>query len=62
MYHDVTRSFPLMLLDSSMCFFILYHYKSNCIIADPITGLGNQTTFKAYNKQFDKLTKQGFHV
>ncbi len=31
-YHDLTGLFPFMSLDSSVCFFVLYHYKSNCIL------------------------------
>jgi hypothetical protein len=36
-YHDLTGSFPFMLLDGSVCFFVLYHYESNSILAEPIT-------------------------
>ncbi len=61
-YHDLTGLFPFVLLEGSVCFFILYHYKSNGIIADPMMGLDNKTIFEAYRKQFDKLTKQDFHV
>jgi hypothetical protein len=39
MYQDLTRLFPFVLLEGSVCFFILYHYESNGIIADPITGV-----------------------
>jgi hypothetical protein len=61
-YHDLTGLFLFVLLDGSMCFFVLYYYESNGIIADPITGLDNKTIFEAYNKQFDNFTKQGFLV
>jgi hypothetical protein len=49
-----------MSLDGSVCFFVLYHYKSNSIMADPIKGLDDNTIFKAYKMQLDELTKQGF--
>ncbi len=62
MYQDLTGSFPFVLLEGSVCFFVLYHSKSNSIIADPITGVDNKAIFEAYKKQFDKLTKQGFHI
>ncbi len=62
MYHNLTRLFPFVFLDDSVCFFVLYHYKLNGIIADSITGLEDKAAFKAYKKQFDKLTKQGFHI
>jgi hypothetical protein len=61
-YHNLTGSFPFVLLEGSVCFFVLYHYESNGIIADPIKGLDSKTLFKAYKKYSDKLTKQGFHV
>jgi hypothetical protein len=38
-YHDLTGSFPFMSLDGSVCFLVLYHYKSNCILGTPIAGL-----------------------
>ncbi len=41
-HHNLTGLFPFILLDGSMCFFVLYHYKLNCIIADPITRLDNK--------------------
>jgi hypothetical protein len=38
-HHNRTGLFPFVSLDSSMCFFVLYHYKLKGIIADPIKGL-----------------------
>ena len=38
-YHDLTGSFPFMSFDGSVCFFVLYHYESNAILAKPISGL-----------------------
>jgi hypothetical protein len=59
-YHDLTGSFPFISLDSSVCFFVLYHYKLNCILADPITALDDTTIFEAYRKQFNDLAKKGY--
>ncbi len=59
-YHDLTGSFLFVSLEGSVCFFILYHYKLNCILATPIAGLDNKTIFKAYKKHFDELTTKGF--
>ncbi len=56
-YNDLTGSFPFVSLDGSVCFFVLYHYKSNSILADPITGLDDKTIFEAYKKKFEMLTK-----
>ena len=51
-----------MLLEGIACFFVLYHYESNSILADPIKGLDDKTIFEAYKKQFNELTKKGFKV
>ena len=42
-YNDLTGSFPFMSLDGSIYFFVLYHYESNCILADPIKALVDKT-------------------
>ncbi len=60
MYHDLTGSFPFMSFDGSMCFFVLYHYESNAILATPIAGLDNISIFHAYKKYFEELTAKGF--
>ncbi len=59
-YHDLTGSFPFISLDGSVCFFILYHYELNCILATPISGLDNKTIFEAFKKYFDELPAKGF--
>ncbi len=57
-YHDLTGSFPFMLYDGSVCFFVLYHYESNAILATPIAGLNDVSIFSAYayKKYFVELT------
>jgi hypothetical protein len=42
LYHNLTGLFPFLLLEGSVCIFVLYHYKLNGIIADPIMGLNNK--------------------
>ncbi len=49
-----------MLFDGSVCFFVLYHYESNAILATPIAGLDNISIFHAYKKYFEELTAKGF--
>jgi hypothetical protein len=44
----------------SVCFFVLYHYKSNCILTTPIAGLDDISIFNAYKKQFEELAAKGF--
>ncbi len=47
-YHDLMGLFPFMSLDGSVCFFVMYHYKLNCILPAPIAGLENVSIFNAY--------------
>jgi hypothetical protein len=61
-YHDLTGSFPFMSLDGSICFFVLYHYESNSILAEPIKGLDDKTIFEAYKKYYLLLTEKGYSV
>ncbi len=58
-YHDLTGSFPFMLLDKGLCLFVLYHYKLNCILASPIAGLDDKSIFTAYKKRFKELESKG---
>jgi hypothetical protein len=58
-YHDLTGSFPFMSLDGSVCFFVLYHYESNCILPAPILGLDDVSIFNVYKMQFE-LAAKGF--
>ncbi len=60
-YHDLTGSFPFMAYDGRVCFFILYHYKSNFILVTPIAGLNDISIFNAYKKkEFEMLVSKGF--
>ena len=45
-YNDLTGSFPFVLLEGSICFIVLCHYESNCILASPIKGMDNRTIFE----------------
>jgi hypothetical protein len=49
-----------MSLDGSVCFFVLYHYKSNSILATPLKGLVDVSIFNTYKTHFDDLTSKGF--
>ncbi len=51
---------PFMSYNGSVCFFILYHYESNSILATPITGLDNVSIFNAYKQQIELLTSKCF--
>jgi hypothetical protein len=58
-YNNLTGYFPFMSYDGSICFLVVYHYKSNAILALPITGLNDKTIFKAYKIAFDELAMKG---
>jgi hypothetical protein len=49
-YHDLMGSFPFMSYNGSVCFLVLYYYKSNAILAAPITGLDEMSIFTALKK------------
>jgi hypothetical protein len=59
-YHDLTGSFPFMSFDGSVCFFVLYHYESNAILATPFAGLDDVSIFNACKKYFKDLTAKRF--
>jgi hypothetical protein len=59
-YHNLMGLFLFMSLDGSVCFFVMYHYKSNCILTMPIAGLDVISIFSAYKKQFEELAAKGF--
>jgi hypothetical protein len=58
-YHDLTGSFPFMSFDGSVCFFILFHYESNAILATPIAGLVDVSIFSACKRYFKDLPAKG---
>jgi hypothetical protein len=59
-YQVLTGLLPFMSFDGSVCFFILYHYESNAILAKPITVLDNMSIFTVYKTYFEELTAKGF--
>ncbi len=40
-YNDCTGKFPVMSLDGNVCFFVMYHYTTNAILATSIPGLNS---------------------
>ena len=51
-YNDMTGNFPFVSIDGSVCYFIMYHYESNSILATPINGLTDIIICEAYKKIF----------
>jgi hypothetical protein len=49
-----------ILLNGSVCFFVVYHYKANASLARTIFGLDDISIFNAYKMQFEDLTSKGF--
>ncbi len=49
-----------MSLDGNVCFFVMYHYKTNAIFATPIPCLDSGSILKAYKKNFEYLKDKGY--
>ncbi len=62
LYNNLTGLFPYISLKGKMCFLIVYHYKSNAILALPISGLDNNTIFAAYKTQFKFLESKDHKI
>jgi hypothetical protein len=60
-YHDLTGSFLFMSLDGSVCFFVLYHYESNCILPAPIAGLDDVSIFNACKRNLRNWRQKDLH-
>jgi hypothetical protein len=60
LYNDLLGNFPFMSYDGSVCFLVLYHYKSSTIMATPINGLDDVCIFNAYKLNFDELKHKGY--
>ena len=60
-YNDCTGEFPFTSLDNNICFFVIYHYESNAILATPIPGLNSANILAAYyTKFFEYLKSKGY--
>jgi hypothetical protein len=51
-----------MSLQGNICFLVVYHYKSNTILALPISSLNDDTVFAAYKTQFKFLESKGHKI
>jgi hypothetical protein len=59
-YNNCTSNFPFMSLDGNVCFFVMYHYKTNTIFATPIPGLDSGNILNAYKKNFEYLVSKEY--
>ncbi len=61
-YNDFTGSFPFMSLEGNVCFLVVYHYKTNAILALLISGFSDDIILAAYKQQHELLESKGFNI
>jgi hypothetical protein len=49
-----------MSLDGNICFFVMYHYKTNAILITLIAGLDSECILEAYKSNLEYLVSKGF--
>jgi hypothetical protein len=59
-YNDLTGKFSFMLIDGSVCFFLLYHYETNAILVKPIVNVDDRSIFATYKEMFESLEAKGY--
>ncbi len=59
-YNYCTGDFPYMLLDGNICFFFMYHYKTNAIMITPIASLDSECILEAYKLNFEYMVSNRF--
>ncbi len=62
LYSDLTSTFTFMSLEGNVCFLVVYHYKSNAILALPIANFADGTILAAYQQQFELLKSKGHKI
>jgi hypothetical protein len=51
-----------MSLKENVCFLMVYHYKTNTILAFPIKGFSNNIIFAACQQQYNMLESKGYNI
>jgi hypothetical protein len=59
LYNNLTGSFPFQSLEGNICFLMVYHYKTNAILALPISGFSDKIIFATYKQQYEMLESRG---
>ena len=59
-YNDHTGNFPFVLIDGSVCFFVLYHYELNTILVKAIANIDDRSIYEAYKEVFKTLEAKGY--
>ncbi len=49
-----------MLINGSVCFFVMYHYKTNAILVKAINFFDDHSIYKAYKEVFAMLEANGY--
>jgi hypothetical protein len=62
LYNDLPGLFPFMSLKGNACFLVMCHYKSNTILALPISGFSNKVIFATFKQQFELLESKGYKI
>ena len=57
--NDLTGDFPFVLIDGSVCFFVLYHYETKTVLVKPITNVDDCSIVAAYKEIFETLEAKG---
>jgi hypothetical protein len=58
-YNDLNGKFPFMSMDSSVCFFVLYHYELSAILVTAIANVDGHSIYEAYKEVFKSLEAKG---
>jgi len=59
-YNDLTGNFPFMSIGGNVCFFVMYHYKTNAILVKAIANVDDCSVFDAYKEIFETLEAKGY--
>jgi hypothetical protein len=62
LYSNLTGTFPFMSLEGNVCFLVVYHYKTNAILALPIKNFTDECILAAYKQQFKLLQSKGHKI
>ncbi len=49
-----------MSINGSVCFFVVYHYKTNTILVKAIKNLDDHSIYKAYKEVFEMIETKGY--
>jgi hypothetical protein len=62
LYSDLTGTFPFMSLKGNVCFLVVYHYKTNSVLALPIANFNDKSILATYCQQFELLESKGHKI